>query len=179
MYLIRTTRHPLDGHLDGTSVKTCRSWSASKPIARRARDPRLPDAPERCLRPARFSISGCAYMARLTLSHIDQEGAEMLRSFAATVATLALLALPVAAQTPPANTPGQGTAPSGQNSGAGVPGLPGNKSGPAVRSPSGTSGAATGSTSQQDPSVRQQDTSKVPGMPGSKSGPAERPPSGR
>jgi hypothetical protein len=45
------------------------------------------------------------------------------------------------------------------NSGAGVPGLPGNKSGPAVRP-------------GEQPNVRP-DQSKVPGLPGSKSGPAQ------
>ena len=45
------------------------------------------------------------------------------------------------------------------NSGAGVPGLPGNKSGPAVR---------PGEQSNVRP-----DQSKVPGLPGSKSGPAQ------
>jgi hypothetical protein len=48
------------------------------------------------------------------------------------------------------------------NSGAGVPGLPGNKSGPAVKP-----GESTG--------VRP-DQSKVPGLPGSKSGPAQESP---
>jgi hypothetical protein len=45
------------------------------------------------------------------------------------------------------------------NSGAGVPGLPGNKSGPAVR---------PGEQSNVRP-----DQSKVPGLPGSKSGPSQ------
>jgi EF hand len=45
------------------------------------------------------------------------------------------------------------------NSGAGVPGLPGNKSGPAVRP-------------GEQPNVRP-DQSNVPGLPGSKSGPAQ------
>jgi hypothetical protein len=48
----------------------------------------------------------------------------------------AIVTLPASAQTtaPPAG--GQVTAPSGQNSGAGIPGKPGSKSGPAVK-PSG------------------------------------------
>jgi EF hand len=50
------------------------------------------------------------------------------------------------------------------NSGAGVPGLPGNKSGPAVKP-----GEVTG--------VRP-DQSKVPGLPGNKSGRAVQPPTG-
>ena len=50
------------------------------------------------------------------------------------------------------------------NSGAGVPGLPGNKSGPAVR---------PGEQSNVRP-----DQSNVPGLPGNKSGPALQPPTG-
>ena len=47
------------------------------------------------------------------------------------------------------------------NSGAGVQGMPGNKSGPAVN----------GKTSGEQSSGANQDTSKVPGLPGNKSGP--------
>jgi hypothetical protein len=50
------------------------------------------------------------------------------------------------------------------NSGAGVPGLPGNKSGPAMKA---------GGESNVRP-----DQSNVPGLPGNKSGPAQQPPSG-
>ena len=49
------------------------------------------------------------------------------------------------------------------NSGAGVPGLPGNKSGPAVKSGEQSTGVSP-------------DQSKVPGLPGSKSGPAQESP---
>jgi hypothetical protein len=56
---------------------------------------------------------------------------------------------------------------SDNNSGAGVPGKPGSKSGPAMTksgpSPANQSGTNT-------------DQSKVPGKPGSKSGPAVKPP---
>ncbi len=48
------------------------------------------------------------------------------------------------------------------NSGAGVPGLPGNKSGPALK--------------PGEQSTVRPDQSKVPGLPGNKSGPALRPP---
>jgi hypothetical protein len=52
------------------------------------------------------------------------------------------------------------------NSGAGVKGMPGNKSGPAVN----------GKNSGEQSSGKAQDTSKIPGMPGNKSGPpAQRP----
>jgi len=55
-----------------------------------------------------------------------------------------------------------------QNSGAGKPGLPGNKSGP-TQTPSGT-------TTSPAPNATPQDTSGVKGMPGNKSGPSARPP---
>lgn len=54
------------------------------------------------------------------------------------------------------------------NSGAGVKGLPGNKSGPAAKPQQNPSGQSSGVN---------QDPSKVPGLPGNKSGPApEKPP---
>ena len=87
---------------------------------------------------------------------------------------LAIVTLPASAQTtaPPAG--GQVTAPSGQNSGAGIPGKPGSKSGPAVK----PSGETTGSDmSDHNRAVRQQDSSKIPGQAGNKSGPSVRPPS--
>ena len=60
------------------------------------------------------------------------------------------------------------------NSGAGIAGQPGNKSGPPANSAAGsTTGSGTSSTGQ---SPSGQDASKVPGLPGSKSGPAVRPP---
>jgi hypothetical protein len=55
------------------------------------------------------------------------------------------------------------TAPSAQNSGAGISGAPGNKNGPA---PKGTVGSAS-----QNLSVQEQDSSNVKGLPGNKSGP--------
>jgi len=63
-------------------------------------------------------------------------------------------------------------APSAQNSGAGIPGLPGNKSGPAVRP--GDAGGSAASANQQNTTVQQQDTSKIQGMPGNKNGPPAR-----
>jgi hypothetical protein len=54
-----------------------------------------------------------------------------------------------------------------QNSGAGKPGLPGNKSGPAQ--------TQSGTTTPR-PSATPQDTSGIQGKPGSKSGPSVRPP---
>jgi hypothetical protein len=49
------------------------------------------------------------------------------------------------------------------NSGAGVQGMPGNKSGPAAKPQQNPSGQSSGVN---------QDPSKVPGLPGNKSGPA-------
>ena len=60
--------------------------------------------------------------------------------------------------------------PTSPNSGAGITGQPGSKSGPAVKSPSATTGSGAGESRNQDPA-------KVPGLPGSKSGPAVKPPS--
>jgi hypothetical protein len=64
------------------------------------------------------------------------------------------------------------SSPSGANSGAGTPGLPGSKSGPAAK-PSNGAGVSSGN---QDGN-RTQDAAKVPGLPGGKSGPAVRQPS--
>jgi len=55
------------------------------------------------------------------------------------------------------------------NSGAGIAGQPGNKSGPPPNSSAETTGSAGHSSTQ--------DASKVPGLPGGKSGPSIRPPS--
>ena len=54
------------------------------------------------------------------------------------------------------------------NSGAGIPGQPGNKSGPAAKKPETTGSDANRPT---------QDSSNIPGKPGSKSGPVQRSPS--
>jgi hypothetical protein len=66
-----------------------------------------------------------------------------------------------------AQSPSQDNAAQRPNSGAGVPGLPGNKSGPAHR-PNGMSQDAHTGTSP--------DQSNVPGLPGTKSGPGVQPP---
>jgi hypothetical protein len=62
-----------------------------------------------------------------------------------------------------------------QNSGAGTPGLPGNKSGVA-QTPSGSTQTPSGATSPGG-GATPQDHSGVPGKPGGKSGPAVTPPS--
>jgi hypothetical protein len=91
----------------------------------------------------------------------------MLRFLAGCAAVLAAT-LPASAQTSPGSAP-QVTVPSGQNSGAGNPGMRGTESGPA---PNGTGSNAT------NEAVRGQDAAKIPGLPGSKSGPPVHPPSG-
>jgi hypothetical protein len=63
--------------------------------------------------------------------------------------------------------------PGGPNSGAGIPGKPGGKSGPAVKPPNETTGSAV-----SPDEGRNRDVAKVPGLPGSKSGPAVKPPPG-
>jgi hypothetical protein len=96
----------------------------------------------------------------------------MLRLFAGAL-VLTLVALPATAQTrdtSPGATPDI-TVPEG-NSGAKVQGLPGNKSGPAVK-PSETTGANSG----MDQTQPNKDAAKVKGLPGNKSGPAVEPPS--
>ena len=56
------------------------------------------------------------------------------------------------------------TAPSAQNSGAGIAGAPGNKNGPPAHT--GTTGSAS-----QNQSVQEQDSANVKGLSGNKSGP--------
>jgi hypothetical protein len=62
------------------------------------------------------------------------------------------------------NTGRAATAPSAQNSGAGIAGAPGNKNGPTPRQ------GTVGSASQNLP-VQEQDSSNIKGLPGNKSGP--------
>jgi hypothetical protein len=101
----------------------------------------------------------------------------MTRLLSTAVAALALVAMPVWAQTTTPSSPAQVTVPSGQNSGAGISGKPGSKSGPAVQPPSsGTSTPDTKATGQENGTVREQDTAKIPGAPGNKSGPATKTP---
>ena len=85
-------------------------------------------------------------------------------------AALALSAGTAFAQT---SKPDASSAPSAQNSGAGIAGQPGNKNGPAAK-PGDTVGSSSGT--QQNSTVQQQDTSNVKGLPGNKSGPAVRQP---
>jgi hypothetical protein len=61
------------------------------------------------------------------------------------------------------------------NSGAGVQGMPGNKSGPPVNGQN--SGDQSNGTARDQSSGTTQDTSKIPGLPGNKSGPPAQKPS--
>jgi hypothetical protein len=99
----------------------------------------------------------------------------MLKIFASAAMLIATLTLPATAQTSGTNPSPQTVAPSTQNSGAGVQGMPGNKSGPPAKSDAGTTGAA--GNSGANPTTRQQDSSGIQGMPGNKSGPPARQPS--
>jgi hypothetical protein len=86
-----------------------------------------------------------------------------MRKIMLLAATAVMLAAPAAfAQTTNQTTTGQAPRGAKPNSGAGVPGLPGGKSGPAV-TPSGTA--------QPEPRTSP-DQSGVQGLPGTKSGPA-------
>ena len=79
------------------------------------------------------------------------------------VGVLVVWALSASAQSTGPSTPAT------PNSGAGVQGMPGNKSGPTVR-PRTSSNTAPGQGG-----TTQQDASKVPGAPGGKSGPTAKP----
>ena len=84
---------------------------------------------------------------------------------------LVIAMLPAVAIAQTANPNPQGTQsvqPIRPNSGAGIPGQPGNKSGPAAKKPE-----TTGSEANRPA----QDSSNIPGKPGSKSGPVQRSPS--
>jgi hypothetical protein len=70
--------------------------------------------------------------------------------------------------------PDVSAAPSSQSSGAGIPGQPGTKSGPAEKPALGTVGQTA--PNQQETTVQQQDPSNVKGMQGNKSGPPAKQP---
>jgi len=91
-----------------------------------------------------------------------------MKWFAATVS----LALAIAVPAVFAQSTKSDALPSANSSGAGIPGKPGGKSGASVKSGTVGSGAVT---TQENPTVRQQDSSNVQGMPGNKSGPPAKP----
>jgi hypothetical protein len=97
----------------------------------------------------------------------------MLRLTAAAVALVAI-ASPAMSQTGTPAGAGQATVPSAQNSGAGIPGQPGNETAPAVRPPSTTSGANS-SWSSDNEAGREDDSAKNPALPGTESGAAAEP----
>jgi len=88
----------------------------------------------------------------------------------ASVASLALVLAGPAALAQSAKP--DSSAPSAQNSGAGIPGKPGGKSGASVTP--GTVGSSA-ATKQEDPTVRQQDPANIKGAPGNKNGPPAKP----
>lgn len=91
------------------------------------------------------------------------------------VFAFAILPATAIAQTtnPSPNLEHQKVTPNTPNSGAGIPGQPGNKNGP----PANAAGT-TGSANSTAVSPSQEDAAKVPGKPGGKSGPPVMPPSG-
>jgi hypothetical protein len=101
----------------------------------------------------------------------------MLRLVAAVVAFIAMVP-PALSQTGPSPGAAQVPVPSGQNSGARIPGQPDNKIGPPAHAPAATTGAGAASPQAPGEGVREQDPAKIPGLPGNKSGPAAKPSSG-
>jgi hypothetical protein len=93
-----------------------------------------------------------------------------MRKLLVGMTTVAIVALPLAAS---AQTNSSQTPMKAQNSGAGVKGKPGSKSGPAIK-PNDNTGAAP---SNAGDAANTTDAAKIPGKPGSKSGPAVKPPS--
>lgn len=96
----------------------------------------------------------------------------------AAAAALVTASLPAWSQTNPSksdeqtqNAPG-----SGGVSKPGVPGQPGNKSGPAAKKSETTRGMGSTGSSTPSTATPSQDSSRVPGLPGNKSGPSDRAP---
>ncbi|TMJ78006.1 MAG: hypothetical protein E6G79_23660 [Alphaproteobacteria bacterium] len=94
----------------------------------------------------------------------------MKRIISALAVALSTLALPAFAQTDKPNV----STPSAQNSGAGIAGQPGNKSGPPAKK--GTVGSSS-TSNPENPTASNQDAAKVKGLPGNKSGPPAKKPS--
>jgi hypothetical protein len=140
-----------------------------------------PPAEERSAQVVVVDLSCRAFGKAGAVVRSNTQEKRMLR-LAAVALAFATMASPAFSQTgtPSGAGAGQVTVPSGQNSGAGIPGQPGNKNGPSAGSPSATTGAGANSQAPEpnNGTVRQQDSAKIPGQPGSKSGPAAKPPSG-
>jgi hypothetical protein len=95
-------------------------------------------------------------------------GIAMPKFFVPIALVIAMFPAVTIAQTTNTNPQGaQSVQPTKPNSGAGIAGQPGNKSGPAAKKPE-----TTGSDDRPP-----QDSSNIPGKPGSKSGPVQRSPS--
>jgi hypothetical protein len=89
-----------------------------------------------------------------------------------------LTEIPVGSSQRGAGSEGRTNVPNAPNSGAGIAGKPGSKSGPAARSPSATTGSGMSSGAQTNDGSKM-DASKIPGLLGNKNGPAVQPPSGQ
>lgn len=86
--------------------------------------------------------------------------------------SVASLALAIAVPAAMAQSTKPDAAPSAHNSGAGIPGKPGSKSGPSVNS--GTVGSSA-ATKPENPTIQQQDPANIKGAPGNKNGPPAKP----
>jgi len=131
-------------------------------LARRVRGSSWNDHSGRTVR-----VYGGAVCALYSRARVEMA---MQKFFAGPVAlVIAMLPAVAIAQTTNPNLQGtQSVQPTSPNSGAGIPGQPGSKSGPTAKKPE-----TTGSDANRTP----QDASNIPGKPGSKSGPAVRSPS--
>ena len=138
--------------------------NAASRRAASAAHPQAGPRPQRLLLATWFSSEGELRASEAVAQlGISQTGRSMMRALAILTVLPLVLTAPALAQ----NAQQQPTSP---NSGAGIAGQPGSKSGPAAKSPSATTGSGVGES-------RNQDAAKVPGLPGSKSGPAAKPPS--
>lgn len=88
----------------------------------------------------------------------------MMKMMSAVIFALTMTAPPAMARTSAHDV----SIPSAQNSGAGIPGLPGDEDGAAIK-PESALGTST-ATRPQDASVREQDAADIPGLPGTESG---------
>lgn len=89
-----------------------------------------------------------------------------IKMMSAIMFALTMTALPVMARTSIHDV----SIPSAQNSGAGIPGLPGDEDGAAVQ-PESTLGSSA-AMRPRNASVREQDAANIPGLPGTESGPS-------
>jgi len=114
-----------------------------------------------------LALHGTSNIGRRCQEGPDQPRSEIMRALASLV-LLALVATPVFAQNAQPNQ----QQPGGPNSGVGIAGQPGSKSGPAVGSPNSTTGAGVNSDGRSSEPRGNQDAAKVPGLPGGKRWPS-------